>query len=184
MARAHVVTRLVLLIALGTLGCSSLYWVFYLAAPALAAIRISQRAPQGYLKDDGPRLARILDWLAGAYAYLWLLTDAFPSSEPAGPVRLELTPMGEPTPTSALLRLLTTLPAFAILGALSIVASLLWPIGAITILVGRRLPGVLFDLFLLTLRGQFRLIAYHLSLVDRYPYFEERLTTRDEAHIA
>ena len=184
MARAQVATRLVLLVALGTLGCSSLYWLFCLAAPALAAIRISQRTPQAYLNDDGPRIGRVLNWLAGAYAYLWLLTDAFPSSEPDGPVRLELTPSGEPTPTSALLRLLTSLPAMAVLGVLSIAAGLLWPIAALVILVSRRLPRVLFDFFLFTLRSQFQFIAYHLSLVDRYPFVEERLTTRDEAHIA
>ena len=184
MARPQVVTRLVLLVALATLGCSSLYWLFYLAAPAIAAMRISQKTAQGYLNDDGPRLQRILNWVAGAYAYLWLLTDAFPSSEPDGPVRLELTPSGEPTPTSALLRLFTSVPAVAALGVLSIAAGLLWPIGAIVILVSGRLPHVLFDFFLFTLRSQFQSIAYHLSLVDRYPFVEERLTTGDEAHIA
>jgi hypothetical protein len=176
MARAQVMTRLVLLVALGTLGCSSVYWVFYLAMPALAAMRIAQRTAQGFLIEDGPRLARVLRWLASAYAYLWLLTDALPSSEP-GLVRFELNPGGAPIPSSAFLRLLTSLPALLILGVLSIVASLLWPIGAVMILVRRRLPAVLFEFFHMKLRGQFRLIAYHLSLVDRYPSFEEALAT-------
>jgi hypothetical protein len=180
MARAQVVTRLVLLVALGTLGCSSVYWVFYLALPALAAMRVAQKIAQAYLIEDGPRLARLLQWLASVYAYLWLLTDALPSSE-SGPVKLVLHPSGAPTPSSALLRLLTSLPALLVLTVLSIVASLLWPVGAVMILVRRRLPAVLVEFFLMKLRGQFRLIAYHLSLVDRYPSFEEGLATGEAA---
>jgi hypothetical protein len=45
------------------------------------------------------------------------------------------------------------------------------------ILVRRRLPAVVFEFFHMKLRGQFRLIAYHLSLVDVYPSFEEGLAT-------
>jgi Domain of unknown function (DUF4389) len=126
-----------------------------------------------------PRLAPALRWLAGAYAYLWLLTDSPPSIEPGRVAELEVHPSGAPTATTALTRLFTSLPAVLILWILSIAAGLLWPIGAIFILVRKRLPAVLFDFFLLMLRGQFRVIGYHLSLVDRYPTFEERLGWRD-----
>ena len=174
MDRTQIVIRLVLLMALGAVGCSSAYWIFYLGGPALAALRISQTGQQ-YLSHDGPRVARILRWLAGAYAYLWLLTDAAPSTEPAAVVELEVSPCGSPTTSTALLRLLTSLPAFLLLGVVSVVAAVLWPIGAILILLRKRLPRAFFDLFLLVLRGQFRFVAYHLSLVDRYPTFEESL---------
>ncbi len=182
MDRAQVVIRLILLVALGAIGCSSVYWVLYLALPALAAMRISQATADRYLGDDGPRIARALEWLAGAYAYLWLLTDVFPSSDRKGVIDLDVNPNGTPTASTALLRLVTSLPALVMLGLLSIVAGLLWPIGAVFVLAGRRLPGALFDFFLLTLRGQFRCIAYHLSLVDRYPSFEEGMTTGDAPH--
>jgi hypothetical protein len=182
MDRAQVVIRLMLLFALGAVGCSSVYWVLYLALPPLAAMRISQTTAERYLADDGPRIARALEWLARAYAYLWLLTDVLPSNDHEGVVNLDVNPSGTPTANTALVRLVTSLPALLILGVLSVVAGLLWPIGAIFVLVGRRLPGVLFDFFLLTLRGQFRCIAYHLSLVDRYPSFEERIATGDAPH--
>jgi hypothetical protein len=182
MDRAHVVIRLILLIALGAVGCSSVYWMLYLTLPAFAAMRISQTTAQRYLADDGPRIARALKWLAGAYAYLWLLTDVLPSSNHEGVVDLEMNPSGTPTTSTALLRLVTTLPALLMLAALSVAAGLLWPVGAVFVLVGRRMPDVLFDFFLLTLRGQFRCIAYHLSLVDRYPSFEETVATGDAPH--
>ena len=174
MDRAHVMIRLLLLVALGTIGCSSLYWALYLGLPAVAALRISQTGRQ-YLASDAPRLVRALRWLAGAYAYLWLLTDSPPSSDSTGTLDFEVTPSGSPTTSTALVRLLTTLPALFILAVLSIAAGLLWPVGALLILLRARLPRVLFDFFLLTLRWQFRLIAYHLSLVERYPSFEERV---------
>lgn len=181
MDRAQVVIRLVLLFALAAIGWSSVYWVVYLALPALAAMRIS-RAGADYPQNDGPRLVRVLRWLAGAYAYLWLLTDAPPSSEPSGAVDLQVNPTGAPSTTTALCRLLTSLPALVVLAILSMAAALLWPFGAALILLQKRLPRVLFDFFLLKLSGQFRLVAYHLSLVDRYPSFDEGVAYPDASH--
>jgi hypothetical protein len=66
-----------------------------------------------------------------------------------------------------------SLPALLVLAVLSIAASLLWVVGAIAILVRRRLPHAIGSFLALTLRYQFRLVAYHLSLVERYPSFEE-----------
>lgn len=41
------------------------------------------------------------------------------------------------------------------------------------ILVRKRLPAAIADFLALTLRFQFRLVAYHLSLVDQYPSLRE-----------
>jgi len=171
--RAHVIIRLALLIALGAIGGSSLYWLLYLALPALAALLISSKGPERYLAEDASRAVPVLRWLAAAYAYLWLLTDAVPSREPGGPVELEIDLDARPTVGSALLRLLYSLPPLVLLALLSIPACLLWVIGAIAILVRRRVPRVIADFFAMVLRYQFRLVAYHLSLFDRYPSFAE-----------
>jgi hypothetical protein len=40
------------------------------------------------------------------------------------------------------------------------------------VLASERVPPALSDFIEATLRYQFRLFAYHLSLVDRYPSFE------------
>lgn len=164
-SRIHVLIRLLLLVALGTLGCSSLYWVLYLAAPAAVALLVSQKGSERFLAESAPPFSRALRWLAGAYAYLWLLTDDFPSTG----VTLEIEPGGAPTPGSALLRLVYSLPALVLLAILSFAASILWIVAAIWILVAQRTPSGLTDFFALTLRYQFRLVAYHLSLTDRYP---------------
>lgn len=165
LARIHVLIRLVLLAALGTLGCSSVYWLLYLAAPAAVALVVSQKGSERYLAESAPPVTRGLRWLAGAYAYLWLLTDEVPSTQ----VALELEPGGAPTPGSALLRLVYSLPALVLLALLSFAASVLWIVAALFILVAQRAPAGLSDFFAMTLRYQFRLAAYHLSLTDRYP---------------
>lgn len=165
--------RLALLLALGAIGYSSLYWLLFLALPAFAALRIAQLGSERYLAEDGPRIVRVLRWLASAYAYLWLLTDAFPTGESPGPAELEVEPAGHPTEGSALLKLLYSLPALLLLAVLTFALGFVWLIGALWILAAKRMPAALDDFMALTLRYQLRLAAYHLSLVDRYPSFEE-----------
>jgi hypothetical protein len=170
-ARLHVLTRLALLLAVGMLGCSAFYWALYFALPAVAALLILQKGPERYLGEDAPRVVRALRWLAAAYAFLWMLTDVLPTAE-ASPVDLQVEPRGSPTPASALLRLLTSLPALVLVAVLSAAGGLLWLVGAAFVLMFERMPGAIADFLVLTLRLQFRLVAYHLSLVDRYPSLE------------
>jgi hypothetical protein len=171
MERIHVLIRVVLLLALGAVGWSSLYWLLYLALPAVAALLISQKGFERYFAEDAPRIVRVLRWLAAAYAYLWLLTDTFPTSEGSS-VELEVETGGTPTAGSALLRLLSSVPALLLLAVLSLAAGFLWLIGALALLAQNRVPTAIADFLELTLRYQFRFIAYHLSLVERYPSLE------------
>ena len=179
MQRVHVLIRLVLLIALGTIGISSLYWFLYLALPALAALLISQHGAGRYLEEYAPRAVRVLRWLAAAYAYLWLLTDELPGTEPGNAIDLQVETGGTPTTTSALLRIVYSIPAAILLAVLSFAGVFLWIVGALWILFGQHVPGAIADYLALTLRYQFRLVAYHLSLVDRYPSLEAEHVAHD-----
>ncbi|HXU73472.1 MAG TPA: DUF4389 domain-containing protein [Polyangia bacterium] len=182
MQRIHVLIRLVLLAALGTLGWSSLYWLAYLALPGIAALLLATEGSERYLAEDAPRIVRPLRWLASAYAYLWLLTDAYPDAE-GGAVKLEIDVGGTPTAASALLRLLTSIPALLLLALMSFAAGVLWIIEAIVILVRARPSAPISDFLALTLRYQFRFIAYHLSLVERYPSLESAPTEHQPAQL-
>ncbi len=173
MQRVQVVVRLALLAALAAIGCSSVYWLLYLALPAGAALFLSRDGGERYLGEDSRAVLRVLRWLAGAYAYLWLLTDALPNADPGGPVELTVQVGGRPTVASALIRLVTSLPALVLLVVLSIAASLLWIIGAVWILATERLPPAIADFIAMKLRYQFRAVAYHLSLVEPYPSLPE-----------
>ncbi|HVU49270.1 MAG TPA: DUF4389 domain-containing protein [Polyangia bacterium] len=166
--RIHVVLRLVLMLALGVIHFDRVYGVAYLAVPALVALAIGSRGAGRYVAEDGPRLARLLRWIAAAGAYLSLLTDVPPTLAP-GHVELVIEPRGAPTVGSALLRLVTSLPALVLVALLSLVASFCWLVGAACILVAERLPGALRTFLTLTLRTQLRLVAYHLSIVEDYP---------------
>lgn len=164
--------RLLLLLALGSIGCSSVYWLAYLLLPALAALLIQQKGAERYVVEDAPAITRALRWLAAAYGYLWLLTDELPSTSSASPVTLEIDASGSPTATSALLRLVQSLPALLLLILFSSIAGFLWIFAALSVLVSQRVPPALGEFLTATLRYQFRLIAYHLSLVERYPAFD------------
>jgi hypothetical protein len=174
--RVQVAIRLAILAALAILGCSSVYWLLYLALPVLAALLVSRDGSEGYVADDAPRVVRVLRWLAGAYAYLWLLTDAVPSE--GGAVDLSVDIGGRPTAGSALLRLITSLPALLLLAVLSMAAALLWVVGAIAILATERIPAAIADFLAMKVRYQFRLAAYHLSLVDVYPVLADSPLTQ------
>jgi hypothetical protein len=78
-------------------------------------------------------------------------------------------PMGEPTVGSALLRLIASLPALLILAMMSMVGAALWIVGALSILIAERVPAPIRAFLSMKLRYQFRVVAYHLSLVDAYP---------------
>ena len=171
-ARLHVVTRLALMVALGVLGTSALTWALYLAIPAVVALVISQKGGEHYLTDSAQPIVKVLRWFASAYGYLWMLTDVLPSTQ-GGPIELHVTPEGQPTMGSALLRLITSLPALLLLALLSALAGLLWIVAAVVVLVRERMPDAIARFIALVLRFQFRLVAYHLSIVDRYPSLQE-----------
>jgi hypothetical protein len=172
--RVDVVIRLAILAALGSLGCSSLYWALYLVLPAVVAMLLSRGADR-YLSEDAPALVRALRWLAGAYAYLWLLTEAVPTTEEGGPVELVVDLCGKPSVESALLRLVTSLPALIVFACISIAGVALWSVAALSILIQERVPAGVARLLAMGLRYQFRLVAYHLSLVDAYPVLGDAL---------
>jgi len=166
--RIQVLIRLVLVLALGIIGWSSIYWLLYLAMPALVALSLSQQGADSYFSQQGPRLVRALRWLVGAEAYLCFLTDVLPTSE-GSPVDLRVNLTGVPSVRGALLRLVYSLPALLLVAVLTIASGLVWLLAAVTALISERVPRALAEFLLLAIRVRFRFIAYHLSLVDRYP---------------
>lgn len=179
MERIHILIRLLILTALGTLAWSSLYWALYIGIPAYAALLISQTSGDRYLARDAPAIVRVIRWISAASAYLWLLTDEFPTTAAANAVELEIDVGGKPTVSSALWRLLYSLPALLIVVVLSLVAGLIWLIGASAILVRRRVPVSVAESLAMLLLYRIRLLGYHLSVVDRYPSFEQAYVAPD-----
>ena len=166
--RIQVAIRLVMVVALGLIGWSSVYWLIYLQIPAVVALVVLNKGTAHYVDRTAPGLVRALRWLAVAYAYLCFLTDVLPTAD-GSPIDLRIETTSRPTPKSALLRILTSLPALLMVAVLAAVASVVWIVIAAYALVTERLPPALPDFMILVLRVKFRLAAYHLSLVDRYP---------------
>lgn len=170
--RVQLALRAVVAIALGCVGVTAgwLSWLLFLTLPVIAAIAVSTRGARSYVDDLGPRLWRMLSWLLAFSAYMLLLVDRFPTGEPTG-VTVEIRIDGQPTPGSALLRLITSIPSGFVLVLLGIVSWVLVIAGAVMILIERRVPAGILGFQRGILRWQARLLAYHASLVDEYPPF-------------
>jgi hypothetical protein len=162
------------------LGLSALYGALYLALPALVSLLVAQKGADACRTQYLPRVIRVLRWLAGAYGFMWMITDVPPTAA-RSPVDLQIEPSGQPTASSALLRLITSLPALLVFAVLSVVATLLWIVAALFVLVRERMPDGVARFIVATLRYQFRLVAYHLSLVDRYPSLHDGSVTHATA---
>lgn len=180
--RVQLLLRVVLAIVLGWLGITAgwLALVLFGALPVIAAISISTHGPERYLTEVGPRLWRVLAWLMRYSAYMMLLVDRFPATAEDDQVHLDVEIGGHPTVGSALLRMLTSIPSGLVLGALWLVSGLVWLGLAFLVLVGAHLPRSLLAFQRTVLRWQTRLVAYHASLIDRYPPFA--LSSDDHHH--
>jgi hypothetical protein len=158
--------RVVLMIALAVIG-APLGWVFgvlFLGLPLLAAAAIWATDADGYHRRVAPALTSALRWLLELYAYLGLLTDRFPGDEPQ--VQFDVTPSGQPTATSALMRLLTSIPAMIFLWLLGTISAVLWVFAAVAVVIGGRYPASIFDFQRGILRLFATFLAHHASLVD------------------
>ncbi|AGP35918.1 hypothetical protein BE04_14895 [Sorangium cellulosum] len=171
--RIQLLARVLLLTALSLAGVTLgfVMTLAYLVLPAVASALVYQKGSARFLAEDGPRLTRALAWLEAAFAYLFLLTDKLPLDRPAEAARLDIDPTGAPTAKGALLRLFTSLPSAIVLALLSCAAYLAWLVSAVSILFTERVPTVIYDFQCGVLRWQARLLAYHASLVDKYPPF-------------
>ncbi|HET7505939.1 MAG TPA: DUF4389 domain-containing protein [Kofleriaceae bacterium] len=170
--RIQLLLRFAITIAMGWIGATA-GWVtcaLFLGLPIYAAVLVSTRGPQAYVTEHGPRLWRVLHWLLAFSAYMLLLTDRFPVNEPAD-VHTDLAYTGQPTTSSALLRLILSIPSAFVLALLGFVSFILYLVGAVTILAHETVPPSVLAFQRGILRWQARLLAYHASLVDEYPPF-------------
>ena len=143
----------------------------YLGFPVLAAIWISQKGSQKFLEEDAPKIKGWLHWIIALYAYLYILSDRFPSDSADENVRLDIQVGGSPSVGSALLRLIFSIPSALVLGVLGWVASVVWIIAAVQILMTETYSQGLYDFQRGVVRWNARLLAYHASLTDQYPPF-------------
>jgi hypothetical protein len=166
--RAHVFLRVALLVVVGWIGHpAGLLW---LGLPAVAAVLVSQKGGQRYLDENGPTVARALNWILDLVAYLALLTDRLPGRG-EHPVRLQVERSGSPTVGSALLRILSAIPSLIVLAILTFVGGIVWVLAAIGVLVGETYPESMWRFQLGIVRWEACLLAYLASLLNRYPPF-------------
>lgn len=171
--RMQVLLRLAILLLLGFVH-ASLGWLFcgfYLILPIVAAVLVSQRGPDGYLRDSGGSMVRVLRGWNALIAYMSFLIDRFPTDDEtlARAIRFDVTPTGSPTVGRALLRLLTSLPELLVVAVLAWIGGFVWVIAALAVLIQQRVPDFAWRYANFWVGLQARLLAYHASLTDSYP---------------
>jgi hypothetical protein len=168
----QILVRLVLALALGFLGVTAgwLAYALYILLPALAAVYIASRGPDAYQGEVAPALSRVLTWVITLQAYMLMVIDR-PEVADSGAVRMAIRPDGRPAIHTALLRLVTSLPAALVLAVLLVPACLFAVTGLVTILVARTQPGSMLRFQRAVVCYAGRLAAYHASLVEDYPSF-------------
>jgi len=171
--RTQVVLRILVILILSILAGAFgwLMGIVYLAVPVIAAILISQKGGEAYLREKGGPVLTLLRWYFAIYSYLLLLTDRFPSEKPEELVTFDAAPNGSPTVGSALLRLIYSIPSAIVVGLLGIVGFVIVVIAVISVLIQEQYPEGLYNFQLGIMRWQARLMGYHASLVQEYPPF-------------
>ncbi|HVG99556.1 MAG TPA: hypothetical protein VM844_02240 [Miltoncostaeaceae bacterium] len=134
--------------------------------PPVAGLHLARRRPEEYVREDGPRVGQALEWLLGLRAFGMLLV-ARPPLGAAGPVRLTLPAPGRPTRASAVLRLLTGLPAALALFLAGAALLPAWAAGCAWLTVRGRVPGPVRAAHLALLRAEAGFLARHASLAGR-----------------
>jgi hypothetical protein len=104
-----------------------------------------------------------LEWLVWLRAFGMLVVDRPPLAG-EGPVRLALTPAGPPTAGSALLRLVTGLPAALVLFVAGAALVPAWLAGCAWLALRGRVPGPVRAGHLALLRAEAAFLARHASL--------------------
>jgi hypothetical protein len=164
---AQLLVRILFMIALAVIG-APLGWLFhvlYIGLPILAATA-GPAFGQRYAEEVGTPLLRALRWLLALHAYLALLTDRPPLDEQHLGIRYDVVCRGTPTVSSALLRLITSIPAAILLWVAGVVSTVLWLLGAVSVLLWRRVPTWIFDFQRGVLRLFAHFAAHHASLVE------------------
>lgn len=169
--RVHLLVRALVWVALGMVHESgpSLFGLLYFFLPVVAAILIAQRGGTRYLESAAPGLVWLLEWVVGFYAYMLFVCDVFPLGKHERAVRLHVTPSGDPTAASALLRLVTSLPHLVVLVLVGIASVFVALIAALSVLLFETYPEAMRS-FQRDFTGRLaRLLAYHASLVATFP---------------
>lgn len=160
--RPNVFIRIIGAIILGIVN-----WLVIVLLPLYAAFQISSQKEK-YLENE-----TVKGWLrsyVGLCSYVYLLTDEFDGTKDPT-FRFDVTPGGTPSLGAALLRYIFGIPHLLIIGVLGWLASIIWLIGSIMILLNEDYSAGLYDINRGVVRWIARYAAYHASLVQEYPPF-------------
>ncbi len=146
-------------------------WIVFLAGPVVSAVLVAQRGGDEFHAGFGENYRKLVAFLVGIQAYLFLGTDQFPSWGEDGEVRYAYQASGTPTVGSALLRIIMVIPHAIALWVVGIVAFFGWIVGAVTVLASESVADGIWRFLMGMVAWEGRVLTYFLSMVEEYPPF-------------
>lgn len=171
--KSQVFIRVAIFVVVALLS-SVVNWVlglFFLAIPIYAAVNVSSKGSEGWLREGAPTVVRVLRYYLAVLAYLTLATNRLPTEDPERTLDLKVEPGGTHTVGSALLRYLTVIPHGFVLGILGFISFVLVLASIGFVLARGAYPEGIFTYQRGYLRWNARVLAYFASLVGEYPPF-------------
>jgi hypothetical protein len=160
---------------LGFLSQFGLGLIFF-AGPIVSAVLIGQKGGAEFHAQNGATYAKVIRFLTGLQAYLFVGVEEIPSWDKPGPATYSYTPSGTPTVASALLRFIMVIPHAIVLGIVGFVAMILAFVAAVMVLVNESVSHDVWKFQMGMVAWEARVLSYYLSMVEEYPPFSLDVT--------
>ncbi len=103
---------------------------------------VKEKGPDRFFAEDRERMTVLVGWIVGIYSYFAYLTDHLTLDARAeSEIRFSVAPSGTPTPRSALLRIVTSVPNVIVFGLFGLLALVVWVMAGLFIVVTGQLPA-------------------------------------------
>jgi hypothetical protein len=173
--RIQVLLRIAIWVILGFLSQFGLGMIFF-AGPIVSAVLIGQKGGAEFHAQHGATYAKVIRFLTGLQAYLFVGVEEIPSWDKPGPATYSYTPSGTPTVGSALMRFIMVIPQAIVLGIVGFVAMILAFVAAVMVLVNESVSHDIWKFQMGMVAWEARVLSYYLSMVEEYPPFSLQVT--------
>ena len=169
--RMGALLRILAYILTGWVLSAGLMLVIFLSVPLVTGLLIARATPRGFYDRYGGTYVRILRTTTAIYAWLLFVTDRFPVWAEDRPVTVAMRQLPSPTVGEAILRTLLVIPHVLLWSFLDLIGHI-FAVGAFVWIIFTGRPPEIVKKINVAISAYFgRMLAYYLSLVDRYPPF-------------
>ncbi len=169
--RMRAVLRILAYILTGWVLSAGWILIIFVSVPLVTGLLIARATPSGFYDRYGGTYVRILRTATAIYAWLLFVTDRFPVWAEDRPVTVAMRQLPSPTVGEAIVRTLLVIPHVILWSFLDLIGHI-FAVGAFIWIIFSGRPPEIVQKINVAISAYFgRMLAYYLSLVDRYPPF-------------